>query len=59
MVPTQGGNVIFHSCADFEPDEDGWYWAHCTCGFRTGPLPGLEDMVDELMAHAAHTAAQS
>jgi len=50
---------MIHACADPEPDGDGWYWAHCTCGFRSGPMPGREDMIDELIAHAYHEGVQS
>ena len=41
-----------HACGDLTEDEDGWYWANCVCGYRSGPFPDLETMVDELMFHA-------
>jgi len=34
------------------PDHDGWYRAQCVCGWKGGPFPDVEIMVDELMDHA-------
>ena len=36
-----------------EPKGDGWFEARCMCGFRFGPLPDTETVVDVLMEHAA------
>jgi hypothetical protein len=35
-------------------DEYDFWYADCTCGeYRTVPVPDLDLMIDELMAHAA------
>jgi len=36
-----------------QPDDAGWYHARCTCGWRQGPLPDAETVLDALMAHVA------
>lgn len=35
-----------------EEEEDGWLIPQCTCGWRFGPVPDLETLVDVLMDHA-------
>jgi hypothetical protein len=40
------------------PDSAGWYTARCTCGFKWGPAPDAEIVVDVLMSHAAEKAAE-
>jgi hypothetical protein len=45
------------------PDEEGWWFAKCSCGWAPGkgagagrkgvPFPGIEEVVDSLMEHAA------
>lgn len=39
-----------------ETDEDGWFYATCSCGFQQGPLPGVEEVCDFLMQHARERA---
>jgi hypothetical protein len=46
------GIVEHHACRDVEPDDDGWFWASCTCGWTRGPLPDRETQIDSLMDHA-------
>lgn len=36
----------------FIPDEDGWLWARCVCGYETGPFPDFGVVLDALMEHA-------
>jgi hypothetical protein len=35
-----------------DPDDSGWYFANCICGYKKGPFPDAELVLDELMAHA-------
>jgi hypothetical protein len=37
--------------SDTSPDEDGWWWASCSCGWTEGPFPGRTDAKDALDDH--------
>lgn len=37
-------------------EDDGFYLALCTCGWRQDGLPDLETAIDFLMEHAAEAA---
>lgn len=34
-----------------DTDEDGRYYATCSCGFQRGPLPDLGEVMTVLMDH--------
>jgi hypothetical protein len=38
--------------ASFDSDDAGFFTAVCSCGWKQGPLPDVETMVDALMQHA-------
>lgn len=40
----------FHS-ADINPDESGWWWASCACGWIEGPFDGRSDATDAYGDH--------
>ncbi len=40
-----------------EPTDTGFFEARCECGFRVGPLPDRETLVDVLMEHAWNEGA--
>jgi hypothetical protein len=42
-----------HSNAtDLEPDELGFYHPRCSCGWKFGPVPDLDVLIDCMMDHA-------
>lgn len=47
-------HMVDDSCT--EPDDTGFYVARCYCGFEFGPLPGITEVIDVLMEHAAVVA---
>lgn len=36
----------------------GWHSATCHCGFKTEQLPGIDLVIDEMMAHAIDATRQ-
>lgn len=42
----------FHSL-DLNPDEDGWWWAVCACGWQEGPFDAPDDGMDSYGDHRA------
>ena len=45
-----------HYSMDLVPDDDGWFMAECSCGWKAGmtggKYPTAEDACDALMDHA-------
>lgn len=34
-------------------DDEGWFFASCSCGWSSGPMPGQEDAMDAYGDHRA------
>jgi hypothetical protein len=47
---------LIHQSDGIGEDDDGFFTPRCTCGWRWGPCPDLETLVDVLMDHAAERA---
>jgi hypothetical protein len=41
-----------HLLAEMHRDEMDFWYAVCDCGYRSIPVPDLDLLVDEMMAHA-------
>lgn len=41
-----------HYCEEIGPDDEGWNFARCNCGYQTEPAPDLDIVVDMMMDHA-------
>lgn len=54
MIPVESPKHQLDEQSSLEPTADGWYVARCSCGeFTFGPVPGLVEVIDVLMEHAA------
>lgn len=45
--------------SSFEEDEIGFYVPACSCGWKFGPVPDVETVVDVLMGHAYEEGARA